>query len=80
MAYGTAHMKSNNPEAGLRLWEVALTIGTIVGEEFTGRLCLIEGQTFYEIKNYEKSIELFKEAFGLFRRFMKKFQVSGECG
>ncbi len=71
MAYGTAHMKSNNPEAGLRLWEVALTIGTIVGEEFTGRLCLIEGQTFYEIKNYEKSIELFKEAFGLFRRVQK---------
>ena len=71
MAYGTAHMKSNNVEAGLRLWEVALTIGAIVGEEFTGRLCLIEGQTFYETKNYDKSIELFKEAFGLFRRVKK---------
>jgi len=77
MAYGTAHMKSNNPEAGLRLWEVALTIGTIVGEEFTGRLCLIEGQTFYEIKNYEKSIELFKEAFGLFRRVKKNNRLIG---
>ncbi|MHA1155288.1 MAG: hypothetical protein ACTSQK_04195 [Candidatus Heimdallarchaeota archaeon] len=68
MAFGTANIKSNNPEAGLRLWEVALTIGAIVGEEFTGRLCMIEGQTFYEIKDYEKSIELFKESYSLFRR------------
>ncbi|MBK5112711.1 MAG: hypothetical protein KGD59_06165 [Candidatus Heimdallarchaeota archaeon] len=68
MAFGTANMKNNNPEAGLRLWEVALTIGAIVGEEFTGRLCIIEGQTFYEIKNYEKSIDLFKESFGHFNR------------
>ena len=68
MAFGTANMKSNNQVVGLRLWEVALTIGSIVGEEFTGRLCTIEGQTFYEIKDYEKSIELFKESFSLFRR------------
>ncbi|NHJ49732.1 MAG: hypothetical protein FK733_18215 [Asgard group archaeon] len=71
MAFGTANMKSNNPKAGLRLWEVALTIGSIVGEEFTGRLCIIEGQTFYEIKDYEKSIELFKESFSLFNRVNK---------
>ena len=71
MAFGTANMKSNNPEAGLRLWEVALTIGAIVGEEFTGRLCMIEGQTFYEIGDYEKSIELFKESFNYFRRTEK---------
>ncbi|NHJ05624.1 MAG: hypothetical protein EAX90_12430 [Candidatus Heimdallarchaeota archaeon] len=71
MAFGTANMKSNNQEAGLRLWEVALTIGSIVGEEFTGRLCMIEGQTFYEIKDYEKSLELFKESFNLFRRVGK---------
>ncbi|MHA1212582.1 MAG: hypothetical protein ACTSSH_08980, partial [Candidatus Heimdallarchaeota archaeon] len=68
MAFGTANMKSNNPEAGLRLWEVALTIGAIVSEEFTGRLCTIEGQTFFEIKNYERSIELFKESHSLFIR------------
>ncbi|NHK32537.1 MAG: hypothetical protein FK730_14380 [Asgard group archaeon] len=71
MAFGTANMKSNNPDAGLRLWEVALTIGSIVGEEFTGRLCIIEGQTFYELKDYEKSIELFKESFSLFKRTNK---------
>ncbi|MBN1329789.1 MAG: hypothetical protein JXA54_09975 [Candidatus Heimdallarchaeota archaeon] len=68
MAFGTANMKSNNPAAGLRLWEVALTIGAIVGEEFTGRLCVIEGQTFYETKNYDQSFELFKEAHSLFKR------------
>ncbi|NHJ41068.1 MAG: hypothetical protein FK731_13635, partial [Asgard group archaeon] len=71
MAFGTANIKSNNAEAGLRLWEIALTIGSIVGEEFNGRLCIIEGQTFFEIKNYEKSIELFKESFGLFKRTNK---------
>jgi hypothetical protein len=68
MAFGTASMKNNKIQAGLRLWEVALTIGAIVGEEFTGRLCLIEGQTFYEIKNYEKSLEMFKESLMLFKR------------
>ncbi|MCE7744031.1 MAG: hypothetical protein GPJ52_02730 [Candidatus Heimdallarchaeota archaeon] len=71
MAFGTANMKSDNPEAGLRLWEVALTIGSIVGEEFTGRLCIIEGQTFFDIKNYDKSLELFKESFSLFNRIGK---------
>ncbi len=75
MAFGTANMKSSNPEAGLRLWEVALTIGSIVGEEFTGRLCSIEGQTFYEIRNYDKSIELFKESFSLFNRAKKQSRL-----
>ncbi|HUT80969.1 MAG TPA: hypothetical protein VMZ29_07180 [Candidatus Bathyarchaeia archaeon] len=68
MAFGTANMKNNNPAAGLRLWEVALTIGAMVGEEFTGRLCVIEGQTFYETNNYDRSFELFKEAHSLFKR------------
>jgi tetratricopeptide (TPR) repeat protein len=72
MAFGTANMKSNNQASGLKLWEEALTIGSIVGEEFTGRLCIIEGQTFYEIKDYEKSIELFKESFSLFKRVSKQ--------
>ena len=71
MAFGKANMVNNNPEAGLRLWEVALTIGAIVGEEFTGRLCEIEGQTFYEIKQFDKSIELFKESYMLFKRTKK---------
>ncbi|MFW9924237.1 MAG: hypothetical protein ACFFDW_13210, partial [Candidatus Thorarchaeota archaeon] len=75
MAFGTANMKSNKTNAGLRLWEVALTIGAIVGEEFTGRLCSMEGQTFYEIKDYEKSIELFKESFSLFRRTGNKARL-----
>ncbi|NHJ85197.1 MAG: hypothetical protein FK734_07030 [Asgard group archaeon] len=75
MAFGTANMKSNNISAGLRLWEVALTIGAIVGDEFTGRLSVIEGQTFFEIKNYEKSIELFKESFSFFNRAKKESRL-----
>jgi len=71
MAFGKANMVNNNAEAGLRLWEVALTIGAIVGEEFTGRLCEIEGQTFYEIKEYDRSIELFKESYSYFKRVKK---------
>jgi hypothetical protein len=68
MAFGTAKIKQNKRESGERLWEVALTIGAIVGEEFTGRLCQMEGQTLYEINEYEKSLELFNESLELFKR------------
>ncbi|MEA2070956.1 MAG: hypothetical protein U9O98_06660, partial [Asgard group archaeon] len=72
MAFGTANMKKEKKAIGLRLWEVALTIGAIVGEEFTGQLSKIEGQTFFEINDYNKALEMFNESFKLFKRVDKK--------
>ncbi|MBD3191525.1 MAG: hypothetical protein GF308_12825 [Candidatus Heimdallarchaeota archaeon] len=76
MSFGTAYMKNDDLEAGSRLWEVALTIGAIVGQEFTGRLSAIKGETFYEIKAYEQAIDAFKEALRLFKHVNKTTRLT----